>query len=266
MELYRIMEKYQDCRYCGGTTLDHCGNAAFVKCQNCGLVARNPFPSPEDLDRLYKTSWNEPDVNLAETGSVDEMLAVQYVQALEKSIGRSVKDLRLLDYGAGKGALMKALVAAGADTYGIEPYGYEQLVEQSLNCFKKLSDLPKDLSFDGIITMDVVEHLRRPWEVFSDLLPKLEAGGWLCVATPNPSGLNARLNKGRWREMSKPGHILFMDERTLEKMLREAGYVSIRSLNWKVEQHLGLVQKVSHKIMRFTGLFGASRIIAYKPK
>lgn len=255
------------CMFCNGVTGPYWKGPDFdfTKCKECGLVIQDPFPSNEDLMKLYSNSWADPGANSAETGGADEILAKQYVDQLAKSLNlKSVSGLKILDYGAGRGFLMKAFANAGADITGIEPYGFDGLEKQGLKYFTDLSEVPEGTKFDGIVTMDVVEHLREPWVVLDQLHDKLVDGGWLCVSTPNPSGLNAKINKGMWREATKAGHILFMDERTLGKMLEKSGYNSIQSLDWAVGSHLSVPKKLSHLFMRKAGLFGTSRMIARK--
>lgn len=219
----------------------------FNKCEECGLVIQDPFPSIEDLIKLYSNSWTDPGADSAHTGGENEIPAKQYVDQFTKSLNlKSVRGLKILDYGAGRGFLMSAFANTGADITGLEPYGFDGLEKQGLKYFTDLSEIPEDTKLDGIITMDVVEHLREPWVILDQLRDKLVDGGWLCVSTPNPSGLNARIKKGMWREAIKAGHILFMDELTLGKMLEKAGYHIIRSLDWDVADHLSIPKKLSH--------------------
>jgi 2-polyprenyl-3-methyl-5-hydroxy-6-metoxy-1,4-benzoquinol methylase len=253
------------CTFCNGNLAMLWKDPPFSRCADCNLVMRNPFPSQQELDALYEASWSDPDANSYETGNMDGRLAAQYVGELLKNLGRERADgLRILDFGAGKGALMAALKNAGAEVYGVEPYGHDRLQEMGKNAYRSLDDVPQSISFDGIISMDVVEHLPRPWETFATLFQRIKPGGWLCISVPNPKGLNARLNGGKWREARKVGHIVFLEGKTLVRMLRWAGFSAAKPVRWNVHYGKGFMHRLSQRLLVIAGLHGAVRVIAYK--
>jgi 2-polyprenyl-3-methyl-5-hydroxy-6-metoxy-1,4-benzoquinol methylase len=253
------------CTFCNGKLTILWEDPPFSRCADCYLIIQNPFPSQQELDDLYEASWTDPDANSYETGNMDGRLAEQYASELLRNLGRErAGGLRILDFGAGKGALMTALENEGAEVYGVEPYGHDRLREAGKKAYRMLGDIPQDILFDGIISMDVVEHLPQPWETFATLLRRIKPGGWLCISVPNPKGINARLNGGRWRETQKVGHIVFLEGKTLVRMLRWAGFSVARPVRWNVNYGKGFMHHLSQRLLLITGLHGAVRVIAFK--
>ncbi len=251
------------CPFCAGSLRPWWRQPPFSKCRVCHLVIRNPFPDPETLADLYAASWADPDAHQAETGNLDLALATQYVRELLKSLDRQDgKGLRLLDFGAGRGSLMSALEQTGAEVWGIEPYGYDHLRALGKTVCRTLEALPPGLAFDGIVSFDVIEHLVRPWQTIADLAPRLAPGGWICLSAPNPRGLNARLMGSRWREARKPGHLMFMEERTLEMMLRQVDLPEAQPVRWQIRYDNGLLRHHLQRLLAGLGLAGTVRVIA----
>ena len=205
------------CPYCDSDLVMHWQNPRFDRCSKCGMILRNPFPNELDLRRLYENSWKEPEENPHETGGAVINLADQYVSQLIAIVGIvSIQGRNILDFGAGRGMLMEELSRNGALVCGVEPYGCQYLLDLGFDAVNSLGEIPETRKFDGIVTIDVVEHLREPWAEIDVLFERLVPGGWLCIATPNPYGLNARISKNSWRELKRPGHILFLSDQTLK--------------------------------------------------
>jgi 2-polyprenyl-3-methyl-5-hydroxy-6-metoxy-1,4-benzoquinol methylase len=77
--------------------------------------------------------------------------------------------MRVLDYGAGRGAMALELKKRGADVVAVEPFGCDYLIELGVSAYRDLSDLPATLLFDGIVCLEVIEHLRDPRGVLTSL-------------------------------------------------------------------------------------------------
>jgi 2-polyprenyl-3-methyl-5-hydroxy-6-metoxy-1,4-benzoquinol methylase len=259
------MQRLASCPFCQGPLGAYWRAASFDRCTNCGLVLRNPFPSEADLSALYEQAWQAPEENTAETGSMGGMLATQYVSEIFRLAPRSnTPKPQILDYGAGRGALMKALQEAGCEAVGVEPYGHERLAAAGFRVFEDAAQIPSGQKFDGAISLDVAEHLRTPWETFAKIRACLKPAGWLVVGTPNPTGLNALLTRSKWREAQKPAHITFMNEKTLARMLKSAGYAAITPARLDIRfQRSALADTLVNPALRSLGLGGAATVIAF---
>ena len=230
-----ILEAEISCPYCGTGASAHWSKLNFWQCLSCSLIFRYPLPEMESVVDLYEKSWTSPTENRSETGGTSLDLARTYALKLADTLKlEDFTGLSILDFGAGRGDILTALSELGADVYGVEPFGYEGLVEKGFKMFRTLDDIPEGLTFDGIITMDVVEHLWSPWDEISRFDSLLKDGGFIYISTPNAGSLRAKIEGDKWREALRPGHFVLFTGATMEKMLARAGYKNQKRLRWLI--------------------------------
>jgi len=257
--------KANPCPVCGSEGAGDWFSAEFRKCRSCGLIFRHPMPAAENLEVLYQNSWSNPNRNVRETGGTNAVLAGIYAERLAESLGRSdLAGLRILEYGAGRGEFLQALTQRGAETCGVEPYGEAHLRERGCRVYRGLEDIPPGLRFDGIVTVDVIEHVVDVAQILRRFREFLEGNGWLYIATPNPLGLNARIRRSGWREAKKPGHLLFFPARTLEAVLCQTGFIGCRRLRWNVPYVRGNVRRAKDFLLSKMRLDGELRYLAFR--
>lgn len=227
-------------------------------------MVRNPLPTADDLDALYEAAWTDPQDHRAETGGTDPRLAEIYVRRLTGELGRrTLEGLRIVDFGAGRGELASALRDAQAEVAVVDPYSFESLAALGFESYAGVDAIPQDVWFDGVVTMDVVEHLETPWDHLRALREHIRPQGWAFVSTVNPYGLNALLRRDGWRELQKPGHIIFFGPRAAEVLLERSGFVEPRRLHWFVGYKPGPASAIERALV--TGrLEGALRYIAFR--
>jgi SAM-dependent methyltransferase len=226
---------------------------------------RDPFPSETSLHALYQTSWINPDGNRAETGATDATVADQYARFLSRTVRQNISGKRILDFGAGRGAMSLALRAQGADVVAVDPFGCDYLAQLGLVAYRELREVPSDLSFDGVVSLEVMEHLVDPRGVLEQLYNKLRPRGWLFVTTPNAAGLPAKLCGARWREAGKPGHILFFTPRALRNLLPEVGFDVVYRPRWVVRYPDASTLRAAAQIaLQALRQDGSLRMVAYR--
>lgn len=252
------------CPLCQRQLVPYLQRIKYSQCVRCQLIVRNPLPWEEELQGLYTQSWQHPLQHTSESGGTDAWLAESYSLQLARSLGlTSFHGLKILDFGAGRGSMLRALRKYGADVCGVEPFGLEFLNAHGFQCYRMLSDLPEGLRVDGIVTIDVVEHLRTPWNTLCQLRKLLKDGGWLFIATPNVKGLSARLSGPRYRELSRPGHLMFFTTQGVERFLARCGFAHARRLKWLVRYDRHPVKRCFHHALQLTGLDGELRYLAW---
>lgn len=250
-----------------------CGNyqegmtvGSFLECRVCGLLSKKEVDFDE-IDTQYKAGWESPSAHIQQTGATDMELSESYIAHLLKELRiKSFQGLRILDFGAGRGSMAEALLHAGAEVVCIEPYGMEELESKGFTVFRSIVDLPEDLLFDGIVCLDVIEHLFNPWEDFNHLRDFLAPNGWIFVSTPNSASLNSKLSGENWRERKNPGHIFLFNPNNLSQTLEIAGYSGIRRLKWNIVYHRNLLIQIKDFVLLQSGLDGELRFLAYKRK
>jgi 2-polyprenyl-3-methyl-5-hydroxy-6-metoxy-1,4-benzoquinol methylase len=143
---------------------------------------------------------------------------------------------KLLDFGAGKGALTRRLYRTGRftriTTVDIMPSRPTDLLEPIDWVSADLNDaLPfSDGGFDVIIAAEVIEHLENPRFVAREWYRLLRPGGWLLLSTPNNESLRSILalvfrgHYAHFGQKSYPAHITALLRKDLERILAEAGF------------------------------------------
>jgi SAM-dependent methyltransferase len=255
------------CPFCGGRITVRWREVSVWHCHSCGLLLRNPVPRAEELEALYTASWSAPAQARAQTGGTDLRLARIYATRLLRSLG--ILDFggrRILELGAGRGEMLTALGERGAIAWGVEPFGYDFLRQRGFTAFRRLRDLPPGLIFDGAVTVDVVEHLQRPWQDLAALGQRLRPGGFLYLSTLNTRGLNALLSGPRWREFRKDGHLLFFNAPIMRRVLATGGFKRLRRLRWQVVYHRNPVRRAMDSVLQAVGLDGGLRFLGCTPE
>jgi 2-polyprenyl-3-methyl-5-hydroxy-6-metoxy-1,4-benzoquinol methylase len=182
------------------------GKLSVLWCRDCGLGRLKPFPTAEELTRLYS---RHPVYGLGFRNESHGGFPTRIKRLSELFPQRG----RLLDVGSGLGYFLKIAQDDGWDVDGIEPrsaavkYCYNNFGIKVHKGF--LEDFEKKPGTYQVITLwDVLEHVYDPLQFLERSIELLAPGGILVVAIPNASGWPARIFKGRWRYVM-PVHLYY---------------------------------------------------------
>jgi SAM-dependent methyltransferase len=135
---------------------------------------------------------------------------------------------RLLDIGCGYGLLLDEARACGFTSVGLELSKAAAIhAREGLGLDVRehsLEDLAAEEMFDAIMLIDVLEHLSDPVSTIGLCRDHLRPGGVVCVVTPDPSSLTARVAGRRWWGLLS-AHSYLMPRRTLLELLSASGLV-----------------------------------------
>lgn len=147
--------------------------------------------------------------------------------------------MRLLEFGAGTGNLLRRLVDSacqgsltGADILPRPVWLPESIswVQADLN----QSTCLLESSFDIIVTTEVIEHLENPRAVAREFARLLRPGGRVVLTTPNQESIRSMLSllaTGHFvafQESCYPAHISALLRTDLKRIFTEAGFQNIR--------------------------------------
>jgi 2-polyprenyl-3-methyl-5-hydroxy-6-metoxy-1,4-benzoquinol methylase len=137
----------------------------------------------------------------------------------------------LLDVGAGNGYFVHlARTWFGLRADGLEISAAE--ADYARDTFG-LELLRGDLSivtekYDVVTSFNVLEHVKQPMTLLTEMSERLAPGGLLVVTTPNPSCIHRRL-KGltKWNMVCPPHHINLFTRASLREMLTRLGFETL---------------------------------------
>lgn len=261
-----------ECSYCKSRKIKKkCKNLNFYECNSCGLYVRYPMPSSSELEQIYKKCYSEENINI---NSTNQLSPVEGYKKLAKYISEKFlckQSNNILDYGAGTGGLLKELysINRGKNSVfdGIE-YSQDAISSvnkesQGVSLYSDLNSL-KDIKYDIVTMIEVIEHLTHPWDDLNSLYNYIDDDGIIIISTPNLKGLNSILSGCNWREQIKPFHLIMFEKTFLYKLLKDVGFKNIEFIRFYPTSSETILQKVKTYILQFLGLYGGIFVVARK--
>ena len=146
----------------------------------------------------------------------------------------------VLDVGCGPGVVARALTARGCKVWGLErdPARANSAKNHCVEVLEadveavSLSEEFAGRSFDVVLFLDVLEHLRDPQAALAGAEAVLAPGGCVLLSVPNVThgALRLELLSGKFRYRASGlldrGHLRFFDADGLDAMIRQAGFRS----------------------------------------
>jgi 2-polyprenyl-3-methyl-5-hydroxy-6-metoxy-1,4-benzoquinol methylase len=182
------------------------------------------------------SSYKDYGYSTDQAGHVHAYLLPQLKKLLSKTGNK-----RILDIGCGNGYVAMELIKLGFDVYGTDAsvQGIEIARRKHPDRFF-IQDLSKDglpdelsqLSFDTIISTEVIEHLYDPrgYVQFCKKVLLKNGGGELIISTPYHGyiknialSISGSLDK-HFTALWDGGHIKFWSNKTLSALLQEQGF------------------------------------------
>jgi SAM-dependent methyltransferase len=234
------MSSAQSCANCPGSAVRHVfrrGGRRVVACRSCGLQFCTEYPDLQAADaEIYTAAYFQG--ALAEQPERRRIFS-RLLEEIESVLGRRG---RLLDVGAGEGALLRAASARGWRAEGVEVssamvrHVREALgLEVHQGTLEKLS-LP-EAAYDAVILNHVLEHVQNPVSTLRRIAALLVPDGVVRIEVPNLASLSSRLKnlqsrlglkRNPWKHYAVEHHFWFFTPGTLRLTLRSARLEPIR--------------------------------------
>lgn len=208
---------------------------SLAKCNNCSMVW--DYQASIDPESFYNKDYFFNDntkggyANYVEGMTINKKTFALRLKRFEQKIGKKGK---ILDVGCALGDfLLEAKRLGWKKSYGLErsDYAYKYCLERKLNVKKgslaKVNYPHND--FDLIVYQDVVEHLHDPLGEIKVIKKYLAPGGYIFLVTPDIGGLWRRLLGKYWYHYKPKEHVCYFSQKTLNDMLRKAGYSDIQT-------------------------------------
>jgi SAM-dependent methyltransferase len=199
----------------------------LVACPVCDLIYANPAPGPEALAGAYVTA--------AYDSSEESKWAARTYRSLLRPVLASLGETGLgsaLDIGAGDGAFLEELLAAGfGRVEGVEPSDAPRLsarahIRPLIHEGLFSPEVFDGRRFDLITCLQTIEHVHEPLALCRDAWSLLEGGGALFIVCHNRRAASARL-LGRHSPIFDVEHLQLFSPRSLRQLLGESGFTNV---------------------------------------
>jgi SAM-dependent methyltransferase len=195
-------------------------HADIYRCVDCGTLQQSALLGRADLSELYREMRDG-------TYLSEEQGRRRTARRLLDMISEFVPTGRLLDVGCGHGLLLDEARSRGYQPTGLElSAAAAAYARDSLHLDVReieLEQLDDGEQFNVITLVDVLEHLGDPTAAVDRCRDLLSPGGLLCVVTPDPSSIVARVASRRWWALI-PAHTCLIPHRTLLELLIASGF------------------------------------------
>lgn len=215
------------------------GAFRVVRCRRCGLTYVTPRLPPERLHEMYQEEyWTS---GRASDFGYGQYLAdaPHYLRTfrLRSRILRALRPQpgRVADVGCAAGFFLRVMADLGWSTTGLEisasmcEHARTTLGLPDVRRGDLLSARLPDGAYDVLTLWDVIEHLEDPPAHLRAARAALRDDGLLVLETQDVSSAFARLMGRRWQHYKHEEHLYHFDPASLERLLRDTGFRSVRS-------------------------------------
>jgi 2-polyprenyl-3-methyl-5-hydroxy-6-metoxy-1,4-benzoquinol methylase len=169
---------------------------------------------------------------------VDSVGAVKGLEAESKRWSDlRLPGISLLEIGPGSGHVLAAADKAGLSVAGVETSDINRAFIRNTwgihSLYPDISAVPKDLSFDAIVSINVLEHVYDVTGLLRSIGKLLAPDGVLFVSTVNAASLEAAVLRNWWSMCKQSDHVSFPSP---EGMARAAEAIGLQKQRiWSAE-------------------------------
>jgi len=238
-----MSERLLKCPLCkSGNILNHqlvkdhaVSNKEFTlcRCGDCTLLFTNPRPTEEEIGHYYdfKEYYSHEDQVRSFTQWLYQKIRKSSIQRKVGLIDRLVKSGTLLDYGCGTGEFLQEAKRQHWNVRGIEPSDNARtlaIAKLPTEVLGTLDKLPELEAYDVITLFHVLEHIHRLRKTVKKLITRLNPGGYMVIAVPNPESADATHYGSNWAGYDVPRHLYHFTPKSMTALREQFGLELVR--------------------------------------
>lgn len=224
------------CLLCGGTTKHRFSQDRFDLqwCEQCDFGRLAGDFTPEIVSTFYSADYytHQAQANGSAPLSLFDRALVHAAWRLDHGVDFSPSEIvrggtTVCDIGCGNGNILRLFKQAGYATTGIDPDPLAREAASDIGTI--LHGTAEDHSvtgkFDVVVMSHVLEHCIDPIKSIDNAIRLMTRDGTLVIEVPNNAALGFDWFGTRWPWTDIPRHLSFFTNRSLGKLLMDAGLV-----------------------------------------
>lgn len=200
----------------------------LVRCRRCGLYyigerrSNLAFGSEESAATTEKIRAANRDLTGLDLDEERRLAALNAKTRLDL-IRKYRPSGRLLEVGCARGDFL-LLARNYFSAAGVEPNA--ELAREAVAIapvHQGVIETYPHSDYDVAVSFHVIEHTDSPRRFLEAIAARIRPGGLVAIETPNIHSMPFRVLGSRWRQFI-PEHYFFFDEKTMTKLLEDAGF------------------------------------------
>ena len=78
--------------------------------------------------------------------------------------------------------------------------------------------------YDIVVLWHNIEHLTEPWKLLDAVAEKIQNGGIVIIASPNPESFSFKFLRSLWPHLDAPRHIYLIPDKLLSNKMYSLGF------------------------------------------
>jgi len=218
----------------------------------------------DDISQFDKNYFGSAESKYKRYKDMKEMQRIYFPKSvIEEKIQPKSK---ILDIGCAFGFFLKL-----CDEYNLETYGLD-ISDYAIRKAKKITkaklylrdindmlDIFSDEYFDLVTMFDIIEHVKNPCDLLTEVHRVLKRGDKIVITTPNVNAIAKLLKGNQWVGFSDPSHLYLFTSDSLKFLVEKNGFIVI-----KLETIFHPFPEFLQKILNRTGKGGEIWLVGKK--
>lgn len=242
----------------GRHVIDEKERFPVYRCQDCKIIfLGNISVDQEYYRKYYKLGYYDGQEKPLENG----LLARVMNWVSKYSVGRKskmiLKDsssssrISILDLGCGSGVFLSQLDNKKFKKSGLEINKEGQEISSNKGIKVYTDEISKvdfgQEKFDAVTMWHVLEHIKDPNTLFSEIAKVLNEKGKLIIQTPNTDCLGFKLGGENWFHLDSPRHLILYNPKAIAVLAKKNGFRVTKIINefydypldlfWSIREH-----------------------------